>query len=59
MSDMSPLLGAKRKCRQTRLTSAFDPTATLAAKFAVMHKRRLPESDSLRSPGVSAKGETP
>ena len=24
MSDMSPLLGAKWKCRQTRLTSAFD-----------------------------------
>ena len=30
MSDMSPLLGAKRKCRQTRLTSAFDPSRQAA-----------------------------
>ena len=32
MSDMSPLLGAKWKCRQTRLTSAFDPQQTSPTK---------------------------
>jgi hypothetical protein len=37
MSELSPLSGAKRKWDFGAVRAAFDPTATLAAKFAVMH----------------------
>ena len=52
IADMPRASGA---CR----SGASDPTETLAARFAVMHKRRRPDCDSLSLPGVWVRGEGP
>ena len=54
MSDISPLLRAKRKCRQTKLTSAFDPTRTSRSirrsnsSYSVATNRRAASAFCLR-----------
>ena len=50
-ADQCPQLGVERTQRGGRHWAVHDPTETLAAKFAVMHKR-CRECDSLGPPRV-------